>query len=145
MAGESRSGRGRTPWVLALALGAVGLMPVSAADPCDAFSWNVALARPAPTLAVDKLYDIALKPQDQVRLVLAPAKKALADGAFAGMVTVHIPAAGKFVPTDDFTGSHVCRAPRKIVQFILAAGELTLQFASANSSSVQVTVTAAPK
>ena len=52
---------------------------------------------------------------------------------------------GKFVPTDDFTGAHECRAPRKIVQFQLAAGDVVLQFANANSASVRVTVTAAPQ
>jgi|SRR5580698_700648 hypothetical protein len=184
MAGEIQSGRVRVVWALAVAVGAlVGTMasvPGHAADPCDGFTWNVAHERAvfampaasvsaaaaagaAPTLAIDRLYDIALTPQDKVRFVLAPEKKTLADGAYAGMVTLHIPAAGKyrvsmsegfwidliadgkFVPTDDFTGSHGCRAPRKIVQFVLPAGDLTLQFANTNSPGVQVTVTAAPK
>jgi hypothetical protein len=94
---------------------------------------------------------------------MAPAKKALADGAYAGMVTLHIPvpgkyrvslnegfwidviADGKFAATDDFTGAHECRAPRKIVQYTLPAGDLTLQFSNTNSANVRVTVTAAPK
>jgi hypothetical protein len=184
MAGETQSGRVRRVWGRAVALGAIAAatasMSVHAADPCDAFTWNVsheravfatpaimvsaaAAAGAAPTLAVDKLYEIALTPQDQVHFVLAPEKKTLADGAYAGMVTLHIPmagkyrvsmsegfwidliAAGKFVPTDDFTGSHACHAPRKIVQFTLPAGDLTLQFANTNNASVQVTVTAAPQ
>ncbi len=95
--------------------------------------------------------------------MLPPAKKTLADGAFAGLVTLHIPSAGKyrvsmsegfwidviadgkFAPTDDFTGGHECRAPRKIVQYPLPAGNLTLQFSNTNSATVRVTVTAAPK
>jgi hypothetical protein len=181
MAGGTGSARVRRIWALTVALGALtGALlsaPAQAADPCDGFSWNVshehalfatpsaavtaeAGAGAAPTLSVDKLYDIALTPQDEVHFVLAPEKKTLADGAYGGMVTLHIPVAGKyrvsmsegfwidliaqgrFVPTDDFTGSHTCHAPRKIVQFILPAGDLTLQFANANSASVQVTVTA---
>ena len=184
MSAESGSGRRGIVWLVTLAvsvmISALASMRVRSADPCDAFSWNVAHERAvfatpavavtaaaaagaAPTLAVDRLYDIALTPQGQVRFALTPEKKALADGAYAGMVTLHIPVAGryrvsmsegfwidliadgKFVPTDDFTGSHACRAPRKIVQFILPAGDLTLQFANTNSASVQVTITAAPK
>ena len=160
MASETRSGwqRGGAFAAMAAALAtALASVPVRAADPCDGFTWNVtheralfattaapvtaaSAARPAPSLAVDKLYDITLTPQDKVGFVLPPAKKALADGAFAGMVTLHIPssgkyrvamsegfwidviAAGKFAPTDDFTGAHECRAPRKIVQYPLPAG-----------------------
>jgi hypothetical protein len=170
----------RLAWLAAVAVGTVISLPVHAADPCDGFAWNVAHERamfatpavaitaasaagPAPSLEVDKLYGITLTPQDKVSFVLAPAKKALADGAFAGMVKLHIPspgkyrvsmsegfwidviADGKFVPTDDFTGAHECRAPRKIVQFLLPAGDLFLQFANTNSASVRVTVTAAPQ
>ncbi len=95
---------------------------------------------------------------------MAPAKKALADGAYAGMVKLHIPTAGKyrvsmsdgfwidvitdgkFAPTDDFTGSRECRAPHKIVQYPLPAGnDLVLQFSNATSPSVKVTVTALPQ
>ncbi len=95
---------------------------------------------------------------------MAPAKKALADGAYAGMVKLHIPSAGryrvsmsdgfwidvitagKFAPTDDFTGSRECRAPHKIVQYPLPAGnDLVLQFSNATSPSVKVTVTAVPQ
>jgi hypothetical protein len=180
MTSETRSGWQRCGVLVVMAAAAaIVSVPVRAADPCDGFTWNVAheralfatVAAPvtaasaagsAPTLAVDKLYDITLTPQDKVSFVLAPAKKALADGAFAGMVTLHIPrvgkyrvamsegfwidviADGKFAPTDDFTGGHECRAPRKIVQYPLPAGDLTLQFSNTNSASVRVAVTAAP-
>ena len=155
--------------------------PAIAADPCDGFSWNVtheraifatppiaiaaaAAAGAVPTVEVDKLYDISLTPQDKVTFVVTPAKKALADGAYAGLVKLHIPSAGKyrvsmsdgfwidviadgkFAPTEDFTGSHECRAPRKIVQYPLPAGnDLVLQFSNASSPDVKVTVTAAPQ
>jgi hypothetical protein len=155
--------------------------PVHAADPCDGFAWNVSHERalfamqpvrvtaapsagPSTALEVDRLYEIVLTPQNNVSFVLAPDKKALADGAFAGLVTLNIPTAGKyrvsisdafwidviadhkFVATDDFTGVHECHAPRKIVQYALPAGnDLILQFSNANNPSLRVTVTAAPK
>jgi hypothetical protein len=180
MAGRSRWGGERLVWLAALVVGTVASLPVAAADPCDGFSWNVAHERAlfaapaapvtaavaagsAPMLELDKLYDITLAPQDKVSFVLAPAKKALADGAFAGMVKLHLAvsgkyrvslsegfwvdviAEGKFAPTDDFTGAHECRAPRKIVQYSLPAGDLALQFSNTHSASVRVTITAAPK
>ena len=181
MRGATRFGRERLGWLAAVALSAVAWMPAHAADPCDGFTWNVSHERavfampavavtaataagPAPSLDVDKVYDIALTLQDKVSFVMAPAKKALADGAFAGMVKLHIPSAGKyrvsmsdgfwidviadgkFAPTDDFTGMRECRAPHKIVQYPLPAGsDLVLQFSNATSPSVRVTVTAAPQ
>jgi hypothetical protein len=180
MVGGTRFARKRLAWLAAAAVGTMAILPVHAADPCDGFTWNVAHERavfatpavpvtamsaagPGPTLGVDKLYEIALTPQEKVSFVMAPAKKALAEGAYAGMVTLHIPSSGKyrvslsegfwidaiadgkFVPTDDFTGAHDCRSPRKIVQFLLSAGDVVLQFANANAASLRVTVTAAPK
>ncbi len=184
MTGETRLGRDGLRWLAAAAFGAVAMTLASqtalAADACEGFAWNVAHERalfatapvsvtaamaagPAPTLDVDKLYEITLSPQNKVSFVLAPEKKALADGAFAGMVSLHIPSSGKyrvslsegfwidviadgkFAPTDDFTGAPECHAPRKIVQYVLAAGNLTLQFSNTNSATVRVTVTAAPK
>jgi hypothetical protein len=171
----------RSGWLAAVLVSTVGCLPAFAADPCDGFSWNVSHERavfatpavavtaamaagPTPTLQVDKLYDIALTPQDKVSFIMAPAKKALADGAYAGMVKLDIPSAGKyrvsmsdgfwidviadgkFAPTDDFTGARECRAPRKIVQYPLPAGsDLILQFSNAASPKVRVTVTAVPK
>lgn len=169
--------RGRLIFATTLALLAG---PVLAADPCDGFSWNVAHERAvfatsaspvtaatapgvAPTLEPDHLYEVTLAPQDKVSFAMAPAKKALADGAFGGLLHLHVPVAGqyrvsmdngfwidviadgKFAATDDFTGSHECHAPRKIVMYTLPAGsDLTLQFSGANSPTVRVTLTAAP-
>ncbi len=176
--------RNPSAWLAAvvsgIAVSALVSLPAHAADPCDGFTWNVSHERavfatppaavtaasspgPVPTLDPDNLYDISLAAQYKVSFVLAPAKKALADGAYAGMVMLHIPVAGKyrvsmsegfwidvitagkFAATDDFTGTHECHAPRKIVQYVLPAGsDLILQFSNANSPRVRVTVTAAP-
>jgi len=184
MATVRRAGRDGARWLAGAVFSALASVmasaPAHAADPCDAISWNVSQERalfatpptavtaamavgPAPTLNLDKLYEISLAPQEKMSFVLPPAKKVLADGAFAGIVTLHIPSAGKyrvsmsegfwidvitdgkFAATDDFTGMHECRAPRKIVQYVLPAGDLALQFSNTNSASVRVTVTAAPK
>jgi hypothetical protein len=95
--------------------------------------------------------------------MLAPAKKALPDGAYAGLVHLQVPAAGayrvsldqgtwidivgdqKFVESTDFTGLPGCNAPRKIVLFNLPAGQdLVLQFSAAAKDHVRVTLTPAP-
>jgi hypothetical protein len=184
MRAATRTGRERLGWLAAIAVGTVLWGPAWAADPCEGSTWNLAHERAvfatpplavtaasapgatgaAPALEPDRLYEIALTPQDKVSFLLPPAKKALADGAYGGIVTLHIPTAGKyrvamsegfwidviadgrFAPTDDFTGMRECRAPRKIVQYPLPAGnDLVLQFSNATSPSVRVTITAAPK
>ncbi|HTY51032.1 MAG TPA: hypothetical protein VMB48_15200 [Steroidobacteraceae bacterium] len=164
----------------AVAVMAAPVLAQQAADPCDGYAWNVAHERAvfamppaavtaataggaAPTLETDHLYDIALAPQSGVTYVLKPAKKALPDGAYGGLVRLHIPVAGQyrvsmdvpfwidvvaggqFAPTTDFTGMRGCMAPHKIVEFPLPAGnDLVLQFSGAASSHVHVTVTPAP-
>lgn len=184
MRAVTRPVRERLGWLAVLAVGTLLGGPAWAADPCEGSAWNLAheralfatspaavtaasapaAARTAPPLHIDTLYEIALTPQDKVSFLLPPAKKALTDGAYAGLVALHIPAAGKyrvamsegfwidvvtegrFAPTDDFTGLRGCRAPRKIVQYPLPAGnDLVLQFSNATSPSVRVTITAAPQ
>jgi hypothetical protein len=108
------------------------------------------------------LYDLALAPQDSVKFVLAPGKKALPDGAFAGVLHFRVPSAGAYrvslnqgmwvdvighqqlIESTDFTGAHDCSAPRKIVQYNLPAGEdLVLQLSGAAKDHVLVAVTPA--
>jgi hypothetical protein len=94
---------------------------------------------------------------------LYTAKKALTDGAFAGLVHLRVATTGpyrisldqgfwvdivshqKLVESTDFTGAHDCSAPRKIVQYNLPAGEdLVLQLSGAAKDRVRVALTAAP-
>lgn len=166
-------------WLTVLML-ASATVAAAADDPCSGFKWDVAhehtlfskapesivaghdLAS-APVMKADQLYELALAPQDGVKFVLAPGKKGLPDGAFAGLVHLQVPAAGayrvsldqgfwidvvsnqKLIESTDFTGSHSCDGPRKIVLFNLPAGQdLVLQLSGAAKDRVRVTLTPAP-
>ena len=50
----------------------------------------------APVMKAQKMYELALSPQSGVTFILPPAKKMLADGAFAGLVHMQVPAAGAY-------------------------------------------------
>ncbi len=117
----------------------------------------------APVMKVDQLYELTLSSQDGVKFVLPPGKKGLPDGAFAGLVHFQVPATGayrvsldqgfwidvvgnqKLIESTDFTGSHTCPGPRKIVMYNLPAGQdLVLQLSAATKDHVRVTLTPAP-
>jgi len=157
-----------------------GAFAAAADDPCAGFKWNVTQERAlfskapesaaaghdaasAPVMKPEKLYQLSLSPQDGVKFVLPPGKKALSDGAFAGLVHLQVPAAGpyrisldqafwvdvvnqqKLIDATDFTGASGCSAPHKIVQFNLpAGGDLMLQLSGTAKDHVRVTLTPAP-
>jgi hypothetical protein len=116
----------------------------------------------APVMKAQKMYELALSPQSGVTFILPPAKKMLADGAFAGLVHMQVPAAGayrvsldqgfwidvvgnqKFIESTDFGGVPGCTAPRKVVIFNLPAGDVVLQLSGAAKDHVRVTLTSAP-
>jgi hypothetical protein len=116
----------------------------------------------APVMKAQKMYELALSPQSGVTFILPPAKKMLADGAFAGLVHMQVPAAGayrvsldqgfwidvvgdqKFIESTDFGGVPGCTAPRKVVIFNLPAGDVVLQLSGASKDHVRVTLTPAP-
>lgn len=148
-----------------------------AADPCSRYKWDVSrevkLYTTAPTLlaagrdleqapaiTVNTYYALTLLPQAQVRYVVPPSKRMLADGAFGGLLRFRVPQAGAYrvaidagfwldvvdgtqsLATLDFNGVRECVGPRKIVVFEMPANtNLTLQLAAATSSAVHVTVT----
>jgi hypothetical protein len=116
----------------------------------------------APSMKTKTLYELSLSPQDGVKFVVPPGKKGLPDGAFAGLAHFRVPTTGAYrvsmdqgfwidivshqalVESTDFTGAHDCKAPRKIVQYNLPAGEdLVLQFSGAAKDKVLVAVTPA--
>jgi hypothetical protein len=172
-----------SPRVLtALALSALAVFAprARADDPCAAFTWNVAHERAlfagaaqsvlsgqgvaaAPLLAPDRLYELSLKPQQQVEMALAPGKKSSPPAdSHAGLVKLQVPAAGLYrialseaawvdivsagqlIPSSDFTGQPGCSAPHKVVQFNLPAGELLLQLSAAASERVRLSLTHSP-
>lgn len=114
----------------------------------------------APAIKPSRLYEVALSPQEDVKYAAPASKKMLADGASGGMVRfriadagsyrvslnagfwIDIAAAGKTVPSLDFSGSPDCAAPRKIVVYELPANQdLFLQFSGATPEQVRVTLT----
>jgi hypothetical protein len=116
----------------------------------------------APIMKAQKMYELGLSPQSGVTFILPPAKKMLADGAFAGLVHLQVPTAGsyrvsldqgfwidvvgnqKFIESTDFGGMSGCNAPRKVVIFTLPAGDVVLQLSGAMKDHVRVTLTPAP-
>lgn len=167
-------------WISLMVLACSGVTRITrAADECDGFSWDVRQERAvfasaaqslsagitlaaAPELSTNQLYQLSLSPQEQVTFVLAPGKKMLADGAYAGVAHVHIAQSGtyrvalnqgfwvdlivsdKLIGSSDFTGQPHCDAPRKIVQFLLPAGDLVLQLSGATAAQVRVAIVPAP-
>jgi len=168
-------------------LGSLGLVVLCSAagagdapDPCSQFSWNVTheLAvfgqtaktvtagkdgASAPMLSPDQLYELMLTPQAQVSFAHPPSKRALNDGAYAGLARVHIATAGTYrvsidgpfwidvlsggsvLDSGDFTGNHGCKTLSKLVEFQMPAGDVLLQLSGAAKGTVHVAVTASPK
>jgi hypothetical protein len=150
------------------------------AAPCTGFKWDVSKevalyaghgatltagkdANSAPVIAIDHLYQLQLVPQTDVTFAVAPGKKMLTDGAFAGLallkldspgnyrVAVDAPfwidlvANGKLAVTRDFQGQQSCDGPHKIVEFDLGdAKQFVLQVSAAAAATVRLTVTQAP-
>jgi hypothetical protein len=166
------------PWLAVLLLSGA-TVATAADDPCTGFKWNVAQEHAlfskspesvtaghdlasAPVMKAQKLYELALSPQADVKFIMPPAKRGLPDGAFAGLVHLQVPAAGsyrvsldqgfwvdivgdqKFVESTDFGGASGCNAPRKVVIYNLPAGDLVLQLSGAAKDHVRVTLTPAP-
>ena len=165
------------PLCVMLALGLAADSAVAQAHPCARFSWNIDHERAlfatapeavaagrdptsAPLLAPDRLYQLQLRPQSQVALVLPPGKKTDTDGTYAGLARlrpqqpgpysvsldqsswIDVVADGKMIDSADFQGQPGCLAPHKIVRYSLPAGlELVLQLSSALSPRVRLTIT----
>jgi hypothetical protein len=159
---------------------AVGCGRAPADDACIDFKWDVSKERAlfagaatalksarestsAPAIVPDRLYRLRLAPQDQVTFAVNPRKKAPAAGAFGGLATLKIAAAGAYriavdlpvwidvvssgglVSAKDFEGQRDCSAPHKIVEFDLVGEQpFLLQFSGGMSEDILLTVTASP-
>lgn len=120
-------------------------------------------AAAAPAVATDRLYEVKLSAQSQVRFAVPPAKLMLTGGDDAGILEVDISTPGlyrvalsrhfwidvvagnRLVSTTDFSGSPDCAGPRKIVEFVLPRGHLLLQLSGYVDETVRLTVTRVPR
>lgn len=144
-------------------------------DACAAFKWDVTQERAlfaktvsptpagkdgtsAPAATPNRLYQLQLLPTSQVAFAAAPGKPSPPE-AFAGILSLNIPASGKYriaidaplwidivadgklIAPSDYEGQHGCLAPRKIVEFNLdAAKRLILQVSGANERTARLTI-----
>lgn len=151
---------------------------VSADSACEGFKWDVSREHrlfmgeataatagksldDAPVLQLDRLYELGLSPQPDVRLPVPSSKKMLADGANAGLVRLKLSQAGQYrvalsmpfwidiaangqlIPSIDFNGAQGCDKPRKVVIYDLPANQdLSLQFSGLTDDKLRVTLTA---
>ena len=147
-------------------------------DPCAGFNWDVHSERAlfaqtpqaldagrtpaaAPQLRAQRLYQLQLAPQAEVRFARAPAR---AHAGYAGVVRtsvseaglyrialgdatwVDVVADGELLTVRGFQGQHGCSAPHKILEFELPAHTaLLLQLSGARESSVRLGLTRAPR
>lgn len=151
-------------------------------DPCTRFTWDVsheaavlkqsaqvltAAAAPAadlPQLQLDKLYEVRLSKQSDVKFVIAPARAAASDDARAGLVQFRSGEAGRYrialstrhwidvvdgatvIESHGFQGAAGCERPHKVVEFDLPANRsLTLQLSRAPDAAVAIAVTKASR
>ncbi len=160
---------------LGIALAGAGV--AAAADACTDFKWDVTKERAlfaapstplaagptlksAPLIVPNRLYELHLSAQDQVTFAALPGKQTAADGTYAGIAQLKIPAAGSYrvsidtpfwidvvwdgtlLAAQDYQGQRGCAAPHKIVEFYFAAGgTFALQLSGAPSEFVLVSVT----
>ncbi len=149
-------------------------------DPCAGFKWDVGKERAlfaspatpatagksgtaAPLAALDRLLHLQLFPTGQLAFPVTPGKSGSADGTYGGVLSVQVPASGKYrvsidlplwvdvaadgklVPPADYAGQHGCTAPRKIVVFTLDAKQrLLLQLSDSPQPTVLLTITQVP-
>ena len=164
---------------VALTLAAAFRLADANDDPCGAFTWDVHHERAlfatkpqiltggqtvaaAPTLTVDRLTQVELKGQSEVRFPEPPGKKRGAGQAYAGLARltvdtegvyrisldqplwVDVIANGAVIPAKYFQGRPGCNAPHKVVEFVLPARlPITLQLSGGGVTTVRITVTRA--
>ncbi|MBK9494080.1 MAG: hypothetical protein IT475_10560 [Aquimonas sp.] len=144
---------------------------------CDDFRWDVARERAlfasaeglplqagsdaaeAPDLLAGELYEVVLQAQEDVQLVVPPSKAMLAEGTYAGVLRLRIPAAGRYrialdsgawmdvvdagsvINSSEFSGALTCTKPAKIVLYDLPQNAtLYLQLTGSASDRVRVSV-----
>jgi hypothetical protein len=176
---EAIAGKRWLQWLIPFVFGSLARAGL-AADACAEFRWDVSRERAlfatmaeavttgkdvvsAPWVVPDRLYELAVAPQDQVTFEASPGKKGRVEGASAGLLRLHLSTAGEYrisidqgfwidvvaeqhiVAAEDFQGRPGCRAPHKIVLYSLPGGkDLTLQLSGAVGSQLRLTITPLP-
>lgn len=166
--------------ILLAVLWTVAGAPALADDACVDFKWDVARERalfagPAtpltaaadakapPLVLLDHLYEVKLRPQDQVTFAAAPGKKNPRAGSQAGLLTFKLPSSGSYrvaidmpfyidvvsngalVAATDFQGQRGCSSPHKIVEYDLSGTRpFLLQLSNADPDTVRLTITVTP-
>ncbi len=165
------------PWIVPVMLCAV-VTGAQGAEPCGAAGWNLTheqalfkrdptvleagkTSESAPAIATGQLYRLTLTAQQNVTFATPPGKKALTDGAYAGIARFKVSSAGtyrvavdrpfwidvvhegKLISSIDFTGERGCE-PHKIVAYSLPAGNFLLQISGQIMPQVTISVTRAP-
>ena len=156
---------------------ATGVRLAAADEPCAAFTWDVHHERAlfetepqiltggqtvadSPIFAADRLYQVELRAQSEVKFLEPPGRKRGDGRAFAGLVRLSVETAGVYrisldqplwvdviadgtvVPAKDFQGRPGCNAPHKIVEFLLpVGGPMILQFSGSRVPLVKVILT----
>jgi hypothetical protein len=156
---------------------AAGVRLARADDPYAAFTWDVHHERAlfetepqilaggqtvadSPTFGADRLYQVELRAQSEVKFLEPPGKKRGDGRAFAGLVRLSVETAGVYrisldqplwvdviangtvVPAKDFQGRAGCNAPHKIVEFLLPVGRsITLQLSDSSLPVAKVILT----
>lgn len=169
----------KLPVALVAALLAQPAFAADAEDGCTKFTWDVThelavmkgtpqavtagkkAGNDAPRLLLDKVYELKLGNQGDVKFALMPGKPTLPDNAQAGVVRFHSDKAGRYrvsitsghwidvvdgdelIKSRDFQGARGCERPHKIVEYELPAGrDLMLQLSGSSDASVILAITA---
>ncbi|HEX4648727.1 MAG TPA: hypothetical protein VH111_07870, partial [Steroidobacteraceae bacterium] len=155
-------------------------MHARADDPCAAFSWDVHHERDlfrgqpvdlasgrafadAPPLTPDRLYELELRAQPEVRFSAPPSRTWPQEATYAGLARLTVETAGVYrialdqpawvdvvgggavLRSQDAQGRVGCSTPYKIVEFNLPAGKpLVLEFSASVTPSIRITVSRSP-
>ncbi len=144
-----------TGWEMSRELKAFASAPQSAA------AGNAAVN--LPLLRVDTLYTLRLRPQGEVQFLQTSGRAEKVATPMAGMTRFSVPTSGSYrvtvdaplwidvvgpagiIAPNDYHGWHECGVFRKSIEYTLEGGrDVTLQFSSAATDLVKVTIEASP-
>lgn len=116
----------------------------------------------APIVSAGHLYQVSLPAVERVVFAAAPARKGPAEGARAGLLVVRLPSSGRYrisldspawidiasdgalLPAEAYQGAHGCSTPRKIVEFLLPAGDSVIEISGTTDDRLRLGLTISP-